>query len=576
MNTNTNTTMRTLIIAILLAGSAALAYANDFNSAKQAAEDGNWVQAAEHIRKAIDKNPQDIPTVALAAKIYLELDIHDTALTYARRVYEDDDDEKENVLLYSQALSETEQASAASPILRKYLRKRDDVDVTLALVNALVAADSLKAAELVATTARDKHPKSPATYLALGNIYFNSKPIPVFELAVQNYDKAIELDPNLVTAHFNLAICFWRMGNRETDNELANEYFSRSLREWDQVTKLDPKNARAWYEEGKILYLAGKYSAATTALQTYRTLRPLGTGEIMASWYLGESLFKQNMCDSAKRHLEDAAAKIDSLKPKVSLMMAKCNFMAKQWRASVDYYKAALPIKAKWDNVDYWYFGVAAVVAGDTAMAINVMAEAADRDPKQCTFMFRYALLMQGRYMYARSNEIFRKRLANCSDSLDAKIHVFIGNNFYADSLVDSAIASYERALAVSPTYMYATLRLGETLLAKGDVVRGPALLNSVIENGKASTSADDKRYAVGAIIRLNGQDIADKKWQAIVDRSKTGTELDPKSVGSWIYLGFGYQGLQDVENAKKAYREVLKLDPNNETAKKNLKALGA
>jgi TolA-binding protein len=41
------------------------------------------------------------------------------------------------------------------------------------------------------------------------------------------------------------------------------------------------------------------------------------------------------------------------------------------------------------------------------------------------------------------------------------------------------------------------------------------------------------------------------------------------------LYLAIGYQGLQDAENAKRAYREVLKLNPNNEAAKKNLKALG-
>jgi Tfp pilus assembly protein PilF len=69
--------------------------------------------------------------------------------------------------------------------------------------------------------------------------------------------------------------------------------------------------------------------------------------------------------------------------------------------------------------------------------------------------------------------------------------------------------------------------------------------------------------------------DVAEKNWQAIVDRSKIGVEIDAKSVSSWLYLAFGYQGLQDAENAKKAYREVLKLDANNETAKKNLKALG-
>lgn len=567
--------MRTLLLSILLPLAVLSAAANELDKARAAVENGEWVAALGHIRKAVASKPQDIPTLTLASRIYLELDIHDTAVTYSRRVYEDDDNEKENVLLYAQALRENGNAAEASVVLRKYLKRTDDVNVSLELVNALVAADSLNSAELVATTARNKHSKSAAAYLALGNLYFNTKPIPVFELAVQNYEEAVKLDPSLVIAHFNLAQCYWRMGNRETDNDLANEYFTRSLREWDQVTKMDPKNARAWFEQGKILYLAGRFAQAATALTRYRELRPLGTGETIASWYLGESLYKQGQCDSAKKHLEDAAARIDSLKPKVSLFMAKCSFQAKRWKEAADYYLGALPIKARWESTDYWFFGAALVLAGDTARAINVMAEAADRDPKQCQLMFRYAVLLQGRMMYARSTEIFRKRLDNCKDSLDAKIHVFIGNNFFSDSLVDSAIACYERSLGVNPAYTYAKLRMGETYLIKGDVAKGQPILDSVIASARTSANAEDRRYGSQAIVRLNGVDVAEKKWQAIVDRSKIGIEMDPKSVSSWLYLAFGYQGLADAENAKKAYREVLKLDANNETAKKNLKALG-
>ena len=96
-----------------------------------------------------------------------------------------------------------------------------------------------------------------------------------------------------------------------------------------------------------------------------------------------------------------------------------------------------------------------------------------------------------------------------------------------------------------------------------------------IVESAKTSTSPDERKLAIGAIARLNDRSLQQKEWASIVTRSKIATELDPKSVTAWLYLAIGYQGMQDADNAKKAYREVLKLNPNNEAAKKNLKALG-
>lgn len=39
------------------------------------------------------------------------------------------------------------------------------------------------------------------------------------------------------------------------DQTLSQEYFRRSLNEWNYITKVDPKNATAFYEQGKYFFL---------------------------------------------------------------------------------------------------------------------------------------------------------------------------------------------------------------------------------------------------------------------------------------------------------------------------------
>jgi tetratricopeptide (TPR) repeat protein len=563
-----------VVLTSLLMGQPQTVTADEYENAKKAAAAGEFLQALGHVRAAVAEEPQNIDRLRLAAEIYLEMEIKDTALSYARRVFEDDDEEASSALLLSRTLIESNLSAEACVMLKKFRRNNDNVELALAHVNALVAADSTSSAELVATTARQKYPKEADAYLALGNLYFSWKPLPVFDLAVQNYNDAIAINANLVQAHFNLAICYWRMGNRESDDALANEYFNKCLSEWAIVSKQDPKNARAWYEQGKIYYLAKRYPNASDALKTYRELRPLGTGEIMASWYLGESLYKQGMCDDARKHLEDAASRIDSLKPKVSIMLARCTFQAKKWSECVSSYASASAVDSLWEGMDYWKYGTALINAGDTAKSIDVMFKAAKVEPKQCKLMERFAFLLQSKKRYAASNEIYRGRLANCTDSGDAKIHVLIGNNFYADSLVDSAIASYERALSINPKMMWGIQRLGDTYLLRGDIDKGRTMLDQVIANAATTTSADEKRYAIAAVASLNGLDIKDKKWQSIVERSALATTIDPKSIISWLYLGIGHQGMGDKDKSRAAYQEVLKIDPNNASAKKNLQSL--
>jgi len=571
---------RAFILFILSTfATAGLVAQSNFDRAKESAAVSDYLEAVQYIRPAVREEPRDEATLALATKIYLELELLDSAEIYGARLYELEDEVPEYVHDYALALTRNDKAVKAIGILRKLDREQPNVQTSLYLVNALLEADSTQAAELVAATAKKKYPDNADAYLSMGLLYFNYKPQPVYELAVQNFEKAVELDENLVRAHFGLAECYWKMANRESDDDLANELFKRSLVEWNAVGRLDPRNARAWFEQGKIFYLAKKYLESVKALLRYRELRPVGTGQPIASWYLGKSYYELQLCDSAQIHLNDAANEIDSLKPTATLMLARCSFLSKEWTTAAQQYQAAVQggtTSRDWESIDVWYYGAALVLAGDTARAIAVMTEAAERDPGQCSFMFRFGLLLQSRMMSATSNRIFKERLANCSDSLDSKIYMLIGNNFFADSLVDSAVTAYQKALELDPKNGYVQTRLAETYEVQGDESKARALYGEVIANGEIEGATDDdKRAALSAILKVNGLDLQAKDWKGIIDRCKRGMAIDPENRWLRLYTAIGYQGQGDTENACKWYKQVLKVDPENGTAKKNLQALG-
>ncbi|MBU3742221.1 MAG: tetratricopeptide repeat protein [Candidatus Kapabacteria bacterium] len=562
------------VICFLLLSVAVGTAQSSYDRAVELTNAGDYAGAAGVIVKAVDEDPDNVDVLVLASKVFLELEKPDSAVIYSQRAYNEEDDVSAIVRIHGQALIASKRFVEAIGILRKQLKRNDEVEVSLLLVDALIGADSIATAELTAKTATTKHAKSADAYMALGNLYFNYKPQPVFDLAKLNYEEAIKLNPDLVQAHFNLAQSYWRLANRESDEQLANELFKRCLMEWGEVTRLDPKNARAYFEQGKILYLSKRFKEAVSPLKLYRELRPVGTGNPLASWYLGNSLFETRYCDEAKVHLDDAATQIDSVKGKASLLMARCAFFTKAWPATRERYQIAEASNLL-EAQDYWFYGTSLVLTGDTTKAIAMMDKGAELDPKQCMLMFRFGLLLQSKQLNARSTEIFQKRMANCSDSNDAKVLLFIGNNFFADSLVDSASSYYQRALQREPSNAYFMTRVAEVSIVRGDLPSAITTLDKAATTAIAGGTPDQLRTAEQSLLRLCGIHLQNKDWTSIIASAKRVTELNAKSTAGWLYLGVGNQGEGNTADACKAYKEALKLDPNNKPAKENLKSLG-
>ena len=72
-----------------------------------------------------------------------------------------------------------------------------------------------------------------------------------YQQAIEDYDKAIELDPNVAPAHHNRGISYHALGQNE-----------RAIEDYDKVIELDPNDGRAYYNRGNSYSRQGQYQQA--------------------------------------------------------------------------------------------------------------------------------------------------------------------------------------------------------------------------------------------------------------------------------------------------------------------------
>ncbi|MBI5325592.1 MAG: tetratricopeptide repeat protein [Ignavibacteriae bacterium] len=280
---------------------------------------GDYMNAAALIQPAIKENPKNESLMIICGDIYLELDKPDSALIMYLKADDIKGDEPSTMRKIAHTLSILGRHDEAVKEMKDAIKETpNDVQNYLEIGRVYIKADSLKLAEFNIAKAREINKSMPDAYVALGDLYFAQK---VYELAKNNYEEALSLNADLIEARIKLATAYYWLGMREFDKDLANEFFERSLKEWNTITKKDPKNAKAYFEQGKILYFSQQYENAAKSLYEYVTLRPTGS---LGRWYLAQSLYELRYCDSASIQLKICANEIDSIKSKALRLAARC------------------------------------------------------------------------------------------------------------------------------------------------------------------------------------------------------------------------------------------------------------
>lgn len=556
-------------IAILLIAGVCTAFAqSNFSKAKDFVATKDYISAAPLILAATKESPKNLEVIALAGDIYRELEKPDSALVFYLKA--NDLESNNAVILRKLALTYSLLGKHTEAIEKmRYAIKKNDKDVYnyLTLGQLYIASDSLRQADFSIRKALSINDKIADGYVALGDLYYAQK---VLELASQNYEEALKRDEKLIESRIKLARTYVRLANSNPNDQEANELFNKGLAEWDRIGREDPNNASAFFEQGKIYFLALQYSRAAKALSRFVQLRPDGK---VGRWYLAQSLFEGKQYDSAIPHLEFTAKNLDSVTQKAEFLVARCYYYTKKYTLAATSFNN-LSMKSPLKSEDIEKFGYASIFSGDTLNAIRRFQDAINEDPKKCRIMLPLANLLRERKQFPEAISVFKKRLVNCSDSMDAKVYYFIGICYVADSTKsDSAISSFQECLKRDSMNLYARNQLAITYIATKNSQLAKEQLTRSIELGKSKPEAN-KAQLKQAYSLLCGIILESKNFTEIKKIAEEWVGLDPESVYAHLYLAIAHQGLEETDKACKEYREVLKRDPQNKAAKQNKDAL--
>ncbi len=559
------------VIVIIFFSSVVLTAQNTKDEFYNYLENSEYPAAAELIPQLIENNPKDVPIHLIAGDVYMELREYENA----HKMYEmaDDIDRREPKTLRKLALAKSyiNEYEEAIEIMKDLIDdERDDdknIENFLTIADIQIRNGNDDEAELYITKAKRIDDENPQILTALGDLYFARD---VYQLAKMNYEKALEMEPALIDTRMKLATSYFWLANKESNDELSQELFKKSLKEWNQVTKMDPNNAKAQYEQGFIYFLASQYEKSALSLNKYIQLRP---NDDLARWYLAQSLENIGRCDSAITHLNIVKENIDSVQTKAELFLARCYFDMEEYDEAINTYK-----NVRQDTTveirDIQKLGQAYLLNLDTANAINTWEEAVAMDPNQnCKIMDQMGYILQKQKKYQDAISILEQRLETeaCEDDKLHVVYYIIGSSYLYDEQPEPAIENLAKATEYNPEFYFAMINLGDAYAQLERYEKADSTFQYIIEH---ADTTDSKFALQNAFSKLAGMKYDNKSFQDVIDVSSKWKEYFTDSPYPYLYLAISYHNLQDGPNACKNYRKVLELQPDNSTANKNLEML--
>jgi len=380
------------------------------------------------------------------------------------------------------------------------------------------------------------------------------------DLAIGQYESAMKIDPKDVTVHAKLAGLYFR-----------TRRYNESAGEWLKIIQIDPTYPDAYYQIANLYFLAKQYPDAAKYATKYAELRPK---DITGQWLLARALTEAGQYKEALPALQ-AVASNDSLRALSQLLLARSYFYSKDYQKALDIYKTS----QKLGPHDLSTYGNILVINGDTTGAIeqykkSLIGDTVRTAQQKLETQVAVVSLLYKQKRFEEAGNMFME-MAKAAHSLD--YYVQAGQAYTAGKKSDLAKQAYDQALAIDPNSLKVRAQM-----ALDEFYAGPASetalasFDKLEEIAKTKGSTDTVAIAEG----LTGYHFAAlKDYQKAVDHLAPAVTTLESSKSAFLpsftlVLAESYHQLHQLEKAKEYYEKVLKLDPNNEGAKKGLEYL--
>jgi eukaryotic-like serine/threonine-protein kinase len=160
------------------------------------------------------------------------------------------------------------------------------------IASAVVAALKLKVLSVTTGAAGARKSTSPDAYTHYlrGLELQNSGSVPGYRAAIEEYEKAVALDPDYAPVHASISICALLYGNSLADEFETREWNRRATSEADRAVELDPNGVDGLVARGRLrTILTWDWPGARADLERAVTLGPgsasaqLGLGGLLSA-----------------------------------------------------------------------------------------------------------------------------------------------------------------------------------------------------------------------------------------------------------------------------------------------------
>ena len=427
---------------------------------------------------------------------------------------------------FARALAVNPKDAAAHAYLGLIADREGDLDGAEKHFAAAVAADSA----------------SPAAHNNYGTILL--KRGRTAEAAAE-FERSLKLDARQPSALVNLAQIHFTRGTPEGLRQ-ARELFTRA-----QELAPDAEIARA------LVVVALRLDDRTAAAASYRDYAarleqaPASVTAATARGELGSALLRAGLFNEAAAEL-GAALQLEPANVQLILQLARAHLGRKDVPAAGRALESAV---ARGIQAAEIYAALAEVyeVSGHVENAIPAMRLAIERDPKNETYRFRYAMLLTDTKVPAAAIIRLQEALKEFPDSV--KLWFALGVAQSASNQTTEAMQALEHALKLDPRCAPALAYLGVTLATQGSYVEA-------VEYYEKSLAINDRisvvhYLAADAILNQTAGDVA--KAEAHLTRA---LELDPTLAAARLARAKIYMRSNRFAEAATELEQVVAAEP--------------
>ena len=301
-------------------------------------------------------------------------------------------------------------------------------------------------------------------------------------------------------------------------------HLSDTLTQLNEQILNDPKNPDILHRRAAYYLHAGNYQKSFEDI-----MQVLNLDSSKATYYLtlSDVYFYTNKTGASKRALEKAV-ELDEKNVEALLKLAELYLYVKKHDQSIEYINKALKID-QYNAKAYFMKGMNYKDIQDTAKAISSMQTAVEQDQN-----YYHAYMQMGILSAARKNPI--------------------------------AIQYYKNAIRIQPNSTEAWYAIGKFYQDAGDWENAITTYNALIT---ANAKNKNAHYNLGAIYLIQL-----KKYKEAISHFSEAIQMDSTYTEAYYGRGLAYRMFGNVKEAITDYQQCLRINPDYEPAKTELKLL--